>query len=63
MKDKNNKSFAQIVFYKNKISEIEFKINSLTEERTKRQKEELKKENEKSKEESEIKSLIDEKNI
>lgn len=63
LKDKTNKYIEQIELYKNKISELEFKINFLTTERTKRQKQEKENEIQKSKEESELNSLLNEKKI
>ena len=58
LKDKNNKSLIRIESYKNKISEMEYEISYLKNEREKKQKEELDEENQKSKEESEINSLL-----
>lgn len=63
LKEKTNKYIEQIELYKNKISELEFKINFLTTERTKRQKQEKENEIQKSKEESELNSLLNEKKI
>ena len=53
-RDKTNNYLNVIENYKNKISEFDYKINILTKERTKRQKEEQEKEIKKSKEESEL---------
>ena len=61
LKEKNGKSLIRIESYKNKISEMEFEINYLKNERENKQKEELDQENQKSKEESEINSLISQK--
>ena len=62
-RDKTNNYLNVIENYKNKISEFDYKINILTKERTKRQKEEQEQEIKKSKEESELNSLINEKKI
>ena len=61
MREKANDFLEHIDFYKNKISEIDSEILNLTNELTKRQKEEKEQEAQKSKEESEINSLINEK--
>ena len=62
-RDKTNNYLNVIENYKNKISEFDYKINILTKERTKRQKEEQEQEIKKSKEESELNTLINEKKI
>jgi hypothetical protein len=61
LKEKNGKSLIRIESYKSKISEMEFEINYLKNEREKKQKEEIDQENQKSKEEEEINSLISKK--
>ena len=61
LKEKNGKSLIRIESYKSKISEMEFEISYLKNEREKKQKEELDQENQKSKEESEINSLLSKK--
>ena len=61
LKEKNGKCLIRIESYKSKISEMEFEINYLKNEREKKQKEEIDQENQKSKEEEEINSLISKK--
>lgn len=61
LKEKNGKCLIRIESYKSKISEMEFEISYLKNEREKKQKEELDQENQKSKEESEINSLMSKK--
>ena len=61
LKEKNGKSLIRIESYKSKISEMEFEISYLKNEREKKQKEELNLENQKIKEESEINSLLSKK--
>ena len=61
LKEKNGKCLIRIESYKSKISEMEFEMNYLKNEREKKQKEEIDQENQKSKEEEEINSLISKK--
>ena len=63
MREKANDFLEHIDFYKNKKYKIDSEILNLTNELTKRQKEEKEQEAQKSKEESEINSLINKKKI